>query len=248
MDPALPRPHCFYLWCAGRHTLGRCPEFLFEAFDLLARAADIQTTTTLAHNARGNDTIELFWRFWNRRLRLLSDDHYVRCMAFVPVAHHLCLQHCCPRKPRRGHPLRGVPRCPHPQPLPYPGTALVNAPDIDEDKKLCLPVEFPAAVAVSTRVFGQLAESHDQFVREETAARLNEKGNAKTFKIGDKVKVRVPPTAAQMEETGRRAKHITAWRGRRTVVEEHLSQTAYAAVDDFSNRRARDFKSATLPG
>jgi transposase InsO family protein len=51
------------------------PEFLSEAMDLLAKAADIKTTTTLGHNARGNATIEVWWRFWNRcqrsRCRLL---------------------------------------------------------------------------------------------------------------------------------------------------------------------------------
>lgn len=91
-------------------------------------------------------------------------------------------------------------------------------------------------MAVSTRAFSQLAKTHDEFVRNETAARLNENERARTFKIGDKVKVRVPPTAAQMEETGRRAKHITVWRGPCTIV-ERLSNTAYAAVDDITRRR-----------
>ncbi len=40
-----------------------------------------------------------------------------------------------------------------------------------------------------------------------------------------------------MEETGRRAKHITAWRGPCTVV-ERLSQTAYAVTEDLLPYRA----------
>jgi hypothetical protein len=117
---------------------------------------------------------------------------------------------------------------------------------IDEDKLLQLPVEFAEAVAVSTRAFCQLAQTHDQFVKRETTARLNEQGSPRTFQIGDKVKVRVPPTAAQMEATGRRAKHITAWRGPCTVV-ERLSQTAYVAVDDTSKRRYERVLSNLLP-
>jgi hypothetical protein len=39
-----------------------------------------------------------------------------------------------------------------------------------------------------------------------------------------------------MIATGRRAKHITAWRGPCTIV-ERLSTTAYAAIDDTSQRR-----------
>jgi hypothetical protein len=117
---------------------------------------------------------------------------------------------------------------------------------MDEDKELCLPTEFAAAVAVSTRAFSQLARTHDEFVRKETAARLNKGGKTRTFKIGDKVKVRVPPTASQMEETGRRAKHITAWRGPCTVV-ERLSSTAYATVDDVTHRRYERVIANLLP-
>jgi hypothetical protein len=80
----------------------------------------------------------------------------------------------------------------------------------------------------------------------ETAARLNEQGSPRTLQIGDKVKVRVPPTAAQMEATGRRAKRITAWRGTCTVV-ERLSQTTYVAVDDTSKRRYERVLSNLLP-
>jgi transposase InsO family protein len=39
------------------------PEFLSEALDLVAKATSIKTTTTLGHNARGNSTIEVFWRY-----------------------------------------------------------------------------------------------------------------------------------------------------------------------------------------
>jgi hypothetical protein len=125
-------------------------------------------------------------------------------------------------------------------------TRLLTTTEVDETKELCLPSEFAKAVAISTTAFCQLAKTHDQFIREETAARLNEKGFAKTFQIGSKVKVRVPPTAAQMEETGRRAKHITAWRGPCTIV-ERLSQTAYVAVDDSSKRRYERVISNLLP-
>jgi hypothetical protein len=122
----------------------------------------------------------------------------------------------------------------------------MDAPEIDEDRELKLPEEFAEAVAVSTRTFCQLASTHDQFVKNETAARLNRSGSAKPFRIGDKVKVRVPPTAVQMEETGRRAKQITTWQGPCTIV-ERLSQTAYVAVDDTSKRRYESVLANLLP-
>jgi hypothetical protein len=60
------------------------------------------------------------------------------------------------------------------------------------------------------------------------------------------VKVRVPPTQAQLLETGRRAKHVTAWRGPCTIL-ERLSTTAYAAVDDTTKRRYERVISNILP-
>ncbi len=218
------------------------PEFLSEALDLLAQAADTRTTTTLAHNARGNGTIEVFWRFWNRCMRILPDDHYRHWPAFVSriafaynTASHDSIGAITPFEVQHGATARNALLTP-----------LLDAPDIDEKRELCLPGEFAAVVAVSTRAFSQLARTHDEFVRMETAARLNEHGRAKTFKIGDKVKVRVPPTAVQMEASGRRAKHITAWRGPCTVV-ERLSNTAYAAVDDVMQRRYERVVSNLLP-
>ena len=49
-----------------------------------------------------------------------------------------------------------------------------------------------------------------------------------------------------MLATGRRAKHITAWRGPCTIV-ERLSPTAYAAVDDVSQRRYERLIANLLP-
>jgi transposase InsO family protein len=89
------------------------PEFLSEALALLATAADITTTTTLAHNARGNGTIEVFWRFWNRCLRLLPDDHYARWPAFAQriafaynTASHESIAHVSPFQVQHGAPAR----------------------------------------------------------------------------------------------------------------------------------------------
>jgi hypothetical protein len=219
------------------------PEFLSKALELLAQAADIRTTSTLAHNARGNGTIEVFWRFWNRCMRILPDDQYARWPAFASriafaynTASHDSIGEITPFQVQHGAAARNSLLTP-----------LLDEDKIDTKRELFLPDEFAAAVAVSTRAFSRLAQTHDEFVRNETAARLNEHGKAKTFEIGEKVKVRVPPTALQMEETGRRAKHITAWRGSCTVVERRLSQTAYAAVDDVTKRRYERVISNLLP-
>ncbi len=60
----------------------------------------------------------------------------------------------------------------------------------------------PRPVRGSSGHFHASAHSHcpddDEFVRAESAARLNQKGSSRVFqKVGDKVKVRVPPTQVQ---------------------------------------------------
>jgi hypothetical protein len=218
------------------------PEFLSAALDLLAKATGIRITTTLGHNAHGNGTIEVFWRYWNRCLRLLPDDHYVRwpaiassiCFAFNTAAQD-AIAGVTPFEVYHGAPARN----------PF-SSHLLNHPMVDEDKEAILPKDFAAAVTVSTTIFIQLAKTHDEYVRAETAARLNEHGHSRTFLIGDKVKIRVPPTVQQMEETGRRAKHITAWRGPCTVT-ERLSATAYAVVHDDTKRAYERVLSNMLP-
>ncbi len=165
-------------------------------------------------------------------MRLLPDDHYARWPDFasrIAFAHNTA-QHESIGSVAPFQVYHGAPAC------NSLTSALLDQPDVDENREICLPGEFAEAVAVSTHIFCQLAANHDTFVKNETAARLNLKGSAKTFQVGDKVKVRVPPTASQLEETGRRVKHITAWRGPCTIV-ERLSATTYSAVDDTSRRR-----------
>jgi transposase InsO family protein len=111
------------------------PEFLSAALDLLAQAAEIRTTTTLAHNARGNGTIEVFWRFWNRCMRMLPDDHYCRWPAFASriafaynTASHDSIGAITPFEIQHGAPARNALLTP-----------LLDSPDIYEQKELCLP-------------------------------------------------------------------------------------------------------------
>jgi hypothetical protein len=125
-------------------------------------------------------------------------------------------------------------------------SSLADPPILTEGKELALPTQFAEAVALSTTVFTAIAKTHDLYVRTEMATRLNEKGSSRVFQIGDKVKVRVPPTQAQLLETGRRAKHVTAWRGPCTIL-KRLSSTAYATVDDTTKRRYERVLANILP-
>jgi hypothetical protein len=76
-----------------------------------------------------------------------------------------------------------------------------------------------------------MARAHSDFERKTIAERLND-----TFEIGDRVKVYVPPTHEQMLATGRRAKHLLAWRGPCEVIEK-LSSTTFAMREISTRRR-----------
>jgi hypothetical protein len=201
-----------------------------EAMRELADALEIELTTTMGHSAHSNDVVEVFWRFWNRCMRLLPDDHYKKwpafksriCFAFNTAAHE-SLSNVAPHDIYFGAPARNA------------FTTLLTVEDVEEIDELDLHLKMAEAVAVSTRAFMKLAASHDQYVRAETARRLNDKGFVRSFEIGDKVKVRVPPTHEQMLATGRRSKHITAWRGP-CIINEKISTTAYRMVDTITQR------------
>ncbi len=125
------------------------PEFISETLDLLARTANITTTTILGHNARGNGTIEVWWRYWNRCLRLLSDKHYARWPEFASriafaynASPHEGIGSVAPFEVYHGTPPRNTLAAP-------PG----DSPVISEDEELALSAQFAEAVALFTSVF-----------------------------------------------------------------------------------------------
>jgi hypothetical protein len=59
------------------------PEFMSELLKEVANITETLITTTMGHNARSNGIIEVFWRFWNRCMRLLPDDHYSKWPSFA---------------------------------------------------------------------------------------------------------------------------------------------------------------------
>jgi hypothetical protein len=110
-----------------------------------------------------------------------------------------------------------------------------------EDAKL-----FALAIKTLTTAFIQLARNHDQYSKEETAARLNQSGFPRSFIIGFMVKARFPPTKTEMDATGRRSNHISAWRGPCRVV-ARLSPTTYKLVQLDTNREIERAIANLLP-
>ena len=65
---------------------------------------------------------------------------------------------------------------------------------------------------------------------------LNQFGHPRSYSVDQRVKVYAPPTHEQMLASGRRAKHLLAWRGPCRVIEK-LSETTYAVREESTNRR-----------
>jgi hypothetical protein len=105
----------------------------------------------------------------------------------------------------------------------------------DEEGDIVNARQFAAAVKTSTMAFVQTARNHDQYVKQETAAFLNSSGHPRTFVIGDLVKARFPPSQAELEISGRRSNHVSAWRGPCRIL-ERLSPTSYSLLQLNTNR------------
>ena len=97
------------------------------------------------------------------------------------------------------------------------------------------PHAFADTIRTSVAAFTAHARHHSDYVRSTTADRLNAHGHARTYNVGDCVKIRVPPSHEQMMATGRRSSQITSWRGPCTVT-NRLSTTAYSMTEDSTDR------------
>ena len=105
---------------------------------------------------------------------------------------------------------------------------------------------FAIAVRTSTTAFVQLAKNHDQYLKEKSAALLNQHGFPRVFVVGDLVKARFPPTKAELDATGRRLNHVSSWRGPCKVV-DRLSATTYRIMNTDTLRHFERAVSNLLP-
>jgi len=212
------------------------PEFMGEVVKQVADITHTTLTTTLGHNAQGNAEIEQWWRFWNRCMRLLSPSMYRNwplyaqriCWAYNTAVQET-LGDISPFELDHGTP----PKSPF-APSLFP---LTNNDANDLDIELIDQGDYAANLRTSTDAFVRLAAAHRDYMQQTTQDRLNKNGVPATFAIGDRVKIYVPPTQTQLDATGRRASHITAWRGPCTISAVlPPPQTGYSMIEDRTNR------------
>jgi hypothetical protein len=173
------------------------PEFMSELMAALMEITETTMTTTLGHNARSNGVIEVFWRYWNRCMRMLPDDQYRQWPRFAAriafaynTAPHQSIGAISPYEIYCGVPARDT----FSKILTDQTDLLPQLPTDDGDMENARL--FALAVKTSTTAFVQLARNHDEYMKAKTAAFLNQKGFPRAFQVGDLVKVRFPPTKA----------------------------------------------------
>jgi hypothetical protein len=127
----------------------------------------------------------------------------------------------------------------HGVPARNPFAPLIPAARVDDqlpDHDLADPAAHATAVATSVSAFTTMAKVHSDYEKTTTADRLNQFGHPRSCSVDQRVKVYVPPTHEQMLASGRRAKHLLAWRGPCRVIEK-LSETTHAVREESTNRR-----------
>jgi hypothetical protein len=127
----------------------------------------------------------------------------------------------------------------HGAPARSPFAPLIPTADIDAELPsvdLADPAAFAESVATSVAAFTAMAKNHADYEKPTTANRLNQKGRPHSCAVGGRVKIYVPPTHRQMRASGRRAKHLLAWRGPCRIVEV-LSSTTHAMNEESTSRR-----------
>jgi hypothetical protein len=231
------------------------PELLSALLAAVLDATGTQHTTTCGHNAQSNGEIESWWRFWNRCMKLLSPAEYLNwplfsqriCFAYNSAPHE-SLGGLCPFELDFGSPPVS-PFFPAITALPHPDD---DAPRDDPPSPVS-PAAYADALRTSTAAFHRFAASHHTYVQTTTADRLNKHGTPAHFALGDRVKIYMPPTHAQLQRTGRRAQHIVAWRGP-CVITEILSASTYRVQEECSKRffersiiNMRPFRATSAP-
>ena len=210
------------------------PEFLSELLTSIHAITGTHRTTTLGHDPASNGELESWWRYWNRCMRFLTPAQYLLWPQFAQricyaynSSPHSALDQISPFEMDTGFP----PLSPYaPPPITFDDNdraTEANAPPSTND--------FIAVLRITTAAFHHFAKTHLEYTQKSTAERLNQYGIPTSFNVGDKVKIYVPPTAKQMDKTGRKAKHIIAWRGPCTITQA-LSPTTYEMIDDSSHR------------
>ena len=187
-------------------------EFVSAAAKQLAEQEGYEATTTLGHYARGNSTIESFWRFFGRCLRIMSDDEYLDMKNQTqPIA---WAWNTSVSDTTSVSPFEMMTGCK----------------PVNSTERLMKSVRTTTDIAATRQAaeeYIDLAKRHSKEERTRTAEYLNKRGRTTTpLSVGDKVRIFVPPKGSEVNKANRKAKHISHW-SETLRVKRKLSTTTY---------------------
>ena len=178
-----------------------------------------KATQTLGHNATGNSLIERVWRFVNAALRCLTDNQYLDWHKYMPGM--AAAWNSTPSRTLGGiSPFEASCGLPFRTPSRALGDKQPSHPRVMNQSEITL-------LHKAAEAFRLLAKKNHEWHTRKTADLLNSNGRWKrTYKLGDLVKIYIPPTAREAERRGRKAKHCFWYRGPAKIV-KILSPTTY---------------------
>ena len=187
-------------------------EFLYSATAQLASILGCKQTSTKGHNPRANAKIERVWAFIANCLRTMTDKQYHSFHLYLPLM--AFVWNTTPDADTNTSPFEVE----HSVTARTPANSYWDKPP---SKSSAIDAEGIDAIAQSTHAIRKIIAQTKAQVKVETAKRLNSLGKSKIkYRIGQKVKFFMPPTAKQAKLAGRKPKHLKWWAGPATIVEQ----------------------------
>jgi hypothetical protein len=199
-------------------------EFIGRAVSELKREVGFFHSTTGGYNAKGNSTIERFWRFLGNCLSSLTDTQYANAREHVQAiafAWNTTVSDSLNVSPFEIH--TGV------QPKTICDGFLAQS-------------TTSAAIKISdiktaAAEFTRLARANADFNRKLTADLLNQHGRKlRELKVGDHVKIFAPPGHKEAIKRDRKQKHMFQWKGPMHITEKN-SGTQFVMVDQYDDKK-----------
>jgi len=193
----------------------------------LAATFNYVNTSTGGYCPTGNSVIESFWQYFNVCLRDLSDAEYENIEEHVQNI--AWVWNTTTRSSIGARPFE----------------VMTGTPPVTISDSLVLPPPVNDTLNMynirhASAAYAQHAREHGDFMRQLRAAVLNKHGCVlKRLKIGDLVKIYVPPSHGEAVRRHHKVKHICQWRGPLRIV-KRLSETTFELASYFNpNKRFR---------
>ena len=204
-------------------------EFVGRAVSQLGAECGYLHTSTGGYSATGNATIERFWRYLGRCLRLLTDEQYADVQSHLQSIIWAWNATVC--ESTGYSPFQVMTGT---EPITVASAAL-------QDESAATDLNVPSIIAAASG-FALAAAAHSDYMRKQTSEVLNKHGRSlRKIKVGDHVKIFAPPGNAEAKRRMRKQKHIESWKGpMRVVARPSASKFVLEYVYDSKMRYERN--------